>query len=376
MDEFDQDDAENVIHAFHHAAARPELWPAALQKLAETFEADRCALIGGPSSSIEPIYPPPLQKMKDDAMHIESVEKYLGVEKILLAFDFGHDIMAEATIPSSSELGSHQGNSKFTDQFRPRWFAATTLAGTGPSRIILTLVRGSKANPFSQQEIERLRRIGPHLRKAWSLALRLAALHHQGILRAFTTIGCGAILLDRKGRVLRMNTKAEALTREVLTVQDGFLKADDGESDAALQKLVRCGLAQPANLSAGPEDVAGVIRPMGAPLLVHVAPLPISPDDQFQRACCVLTIVDPDSSRLPAASDLRNIFGLTSSEAAIATELCLGRDLDEIATLRQVTTGTLRTQLKTILFKTGTRRQSELVALLLRYSRLPAQGLS
>jgi DNA-binding CsgD family transcriptional regulator len=374
MDEWDEDDAENVIHAFHRAAARPELWPAALQKLADTFEADGCALIGGPSSSIEPICSSSLQKMQDNATRSEWVEDYLCVERILLAFELGHDVVVETTIVSSSELDRRQRNSKFTDQLKPRWIAATVLAGTGPSSIILTLVRGIKAKPFSQWEIEALRRIGPGLREVGNLALRLAAVHHEGILRAFVTIDCGALLLDRKGRVLRTNTKAEALMREVLTVRDGFLKVDAGETDAALQELIRSGLARPAGLSAEPKDMFAIIRPTGAPLLIQLAPLPISTGDQFRRARYVLTIVDPDACLPPVASDLRKIFGLTSSEAAIATELCLGRDLDEIAAMRQVTTGTLRGQLKTILFKTGTRRQSELVALLLRYSRLPVQG--
>ncbi len=374
MDDRDEEDAVSAIHAFRQAAARPELWPAALQKLADTFEADGCALIGGQSSSIELICSPSLQRMKDDAAHIGSVEDYLGVEKILLALELGHDIVAQFTITASAEVGCRHGDPKFTDQFRPRWFAAMALEGTGTSSTVLALVRGIKAKPFCQREIEPLRRIGPHILKAWDLALRLAAVHHEGILRAFVTIGCGAVLLDRKGRVLRMNANAEALIRGVLTVRDGFLEADAGESDAALQKLVRCGLARPVGDSADRKDVIAVIRPTAAPLLIRLAQLPISAGEQLWQAYGVLTIVDPDASRLPAISDLRKSFGLTSSEAAIAAELCLGRELDEIAATRRVTAGTLRVQLKTILFKTGTRRQSELVALLLRYSRLPGEG--
>lgn len=371
MDKCNEDD---VTHAFFDAAARPQLWPGALQKLADTFDADGCALIGGPSSSIEPIFSSALQKMKDDTTHIGFIEDSLSVELILSALELGHDIVTESGFLLPPELGRRERNSKLIKQFRPRWFIAVALAGSGRSSLLLMLLRGTRAKPFSQKEIDALRQIGPQLREAGNLALRLAAVHHEGILRAFVTINCGALLLDWKGRILRTSAAAEALMRGTLTIRDGFLRADAGESDAALQQLIRSGLARPSGLSAEPKDVIAINRPRGAPLLIHLVPLPVSAGNQFQRAPCVLTIDDPDAPRLLVAADLCNIFGLTTSEAAIAAELCLGRDLDEIAAIRRVTTGTLRAQLKAIMFKTGTRRQSELVALLLRYSRLPGQG--
>lgn len=367
MDGQNGDDAESVIQAFLQAAVRPELWSAALQKLANIFEADGCALIGGPSASIDAICTPSLH----DTAGIGSAEDYFGMQEILLALESAQGIVVGSTIPSL-ELVQRQRNVEWINQTRPRWFVAMTLVGTGPSSIVLTLVRNIKAQPFSQWEIELLRRIGPQLRKAGNLALRLTAIHHEGLLKAFVTINCGAILLDRKGRVLHMSNKAEALMHDVLTVRDGFLTADVGESDAVLQALIRCGLARPVEFSARRKDGIALFRPSGRPLLIHTAPLPISPGDQLRHACCVLTIVDPTACHLPAPSDLRELFGLTNSEAAIAVELCLGRDLDEIATMREVTTSTLRVQLKRILFKTGTRRQPELVALLLRYFRLSA----
>ncbi len=375
MDEQDGAGTEIAIGAFHNAAARPELWSAALEKLADAFEANGCALIGGPSASIEPVCSPSLQKMIDDAGDIGVVEDYLGVERIPSLFDMSDDFAVAGTIPWSSDLDHRQGDPKFAEQMRPRWFAAAALAGTGSSSIVLVLIRGTKAEPFSEREIERLRRIGPHLRKAGNSALRLAEFHHEGISRAFIAVDCGAILLDRKGKVLRMNTKAEALMREALTIRDGFLTANADKSDAALQELVRGALARPADPSVDSDDAIAVIRPTGAPLLIHAAPLPISPGDRFRRACCVLKIVDPDAYRLPTASDLSTFFGFTKTEAIIAVELCLGRDLKEIAAMRLVTTGTVRGQLKSILLKTSTRRQPELVALLFRYSRLPRRGL-
>jgi DNA-binding CsgD family transcriptional regulator len=62
---------------------------------------------------------------------------------------------------------------------------------------------------------------------------------------------------------------------------------------------------------------------------------------------------------------------MTSSEATIAALLAKGHDIDEIATMRRVSPGTLRAQLRSIFIKTETRRQAELVGLLLRCSALP-----
>ncbi|MDQ6702388.1 MAG: hypothetical protein M3Z96_04400 [Pseudomonadota bacterium] len=66
---------------------------------------------------------------------------------------------------------------------------------------------------------------------------------------------------------------------------------------------------------------------------------------------------------------------LDRPEADVAAELARGRDTGEIAGLRRVSPGTLRAQLRSIFAKTGTCRQSELVALVLCYSRVPRQSL-
>jgi len=50
----------------------------------------------------------------------------------------------------------------------------------------------------------------------------------------------------------------------------------------------------------------------------------------------------------------------------VSEALARGADLDEIALVRAVSPGTTRQQLKAIFGKTATRRQAELVALLMR----------
>ena len=63
------------------------------------------------------------------------------------------------------------------------------------------------------------------------------------------------------------------------------------------------------------------------------------------------------------------MFDLTAREAELALALLEGRTLPELARAQAVSKQTLRNQLSSILRKTGTTRQSELVALLLQMAR-------
>jgi DNA-binding CsgD family transcriptional regulator len=85
----------------------------------------------------------------------------------------------------------------------------------------------------------------------------------------------------------------------------------------------------------------------------------------------ILIIVDPGICREPAGLLLREMFGLTSAETRIATGLLRGLELRDIAAAHKVSEGTVRTQLKSVLSKTGTHRQVELVTLLTSLARVP-----
>ena len=58
-------------------------------------------------------------------------------------------------------------------------------------------------------------------------------------------------------------------------------------------------------------------------------------------------------------------FGFTPAEAALAVDILAGNDLAASATHRRITRNTARVHLRHLFEKTGTRRQAELVRLLL-----------
>jgi DNA-binding CsgD family transcriptional regulator len=82
-----------------------------------------------------------------------------------------------------------------------------------------------------------------------------------------------------------------------------------------------------------------------------------------RRAVIMVNEVTPQA-REGLDLHVRGLFDLTPSEARLAAALVSGRSLKEIAANSNITVKTGRTYLERIFAKTGTRQQSELVALL------------
>jgi len=82
--------------------------------------------------------------------------------------------------------------------------------------------------------------------------------------------------------------------------------------------------------------------------------------------CALLLVKDPSRAPIPAVDLLMQVFGLTAAEARLTEALAAGRSLEQIGEERGTSYGTLRVQLKSVMSKTGTRRQGELIALVHR----------
>jgi DNA-binding CsgD family transcriptional regulator len=83
------------------------------------------------------------------------------------------------------------------------------------------------------------------------------------------------------------------------------------------------------------------------------------------RVRAVVMIHDPSPVWQDWHADWMRSYGMTTAECRIASGLCQGDSLQDIATKAGITVGTARQQLKAIMRKTITSRQAELVALLL-----------
>jgi DNA-binding CsgD family transcriptional regulator len=79
----------------------------------------------------------------------------------------------------------------------------------------------------------------------------------------------------------------------------------------------------------------------------------------------LVLVADPQADRSAQGTELARVFGLTGAEARLLMGLVEGRSLQECAAAAGISVQTARSQLKRIFDKTGERRQSDLIRLVL-----------
>jgi DNA-binding CsgD family transcriptional regulator len=86
---------------------------------------------------------------------------------------------------------------------------------------------------------------------------------------------------------------------------------------------------------------------------------------QTQDAIAAIFVSDPEAGLSSASEVIETIYSLTHSEAELVRLLSQGKSLEEAAEARGVAIATARSHLKRVFSKTDTKRQGELVRLVL-----------
>ncbi|MGX7875342.1 helix-turn-helix transcriptional regulator [Mesorhizobium sp. ORM6] len=165
-----------------------------------------------------------------------------------------------------------------------------------------------------------------------------------------------------EGRVLAANPLFETMGSIFLPVAFGGMAIADADANRLFQQAVVAirGDTEPSVRSI--PVPAAAHRP---PLILHILPLRRSAHEIFSGADILIAATAVNaSSMVPSPTLLAGLFDLTPVEARLASALSQGRTLMEAAASANITVKTGWTYLERIFAKTGTRQQSQLVALL------------
>jgi DNA-binding CsgD family transcriptional regulator/PAS domain-containing protein len=238
----------------------------------------------------------------------------------------------------------------------------------------LGMVRPKSRGAYESRELKLLERAIPHLQRAMQILLRLGALEAREAAgqALWDRLPFGVFILDEAGRVLWINRAGEAIAaaNDGLATRGGFLHAAGPDQNETLHRLIgEAALTGTAN-GLEPGGAVSLPRPsLHRSLAVLVAPFRVERSEyvMFSRRPAVVVLVsDPEAKPRTAPELLTQLYGLTAREADLATLLLEGLDLHDAAERLRLSMNTVRTHLREVFNKTGTRRQSELVGLLLR----------
>lgn len=359
-------DRDTVIQGIYEAAAIPECWPTVLEQMGQ--------LVGTPGVG--------LLTRRSDAWTGYSVTR--PIEEAFLAY-LSSDIGQRSDTTRRLLAADHAGFLSNDDLYSPaeweleplrnewarRWgyngAAATAISVPSGDSLVFHIQRRERDPPFSAADIVALDSFRPHLARAGLLAARWRMQRLTAATEALSLIGLPAAVVDRNGRVLAANALIEGMTDHVRWLPRERLALADRKADDLLRRALSS-LFDPGASSV--QSIAS--RPgTGEAAVIHVVPTAGQARDIFDGGLAVLAVTPVTTPDAPDAVLVRALFDLSAAEARVARRLTQGQTVAEIAIASGVSRATVRTQLKSIMAKTGTRRQAETTALLAGLHKLP-----
>ena len=259
-------------------------------------------------------------------------------------------------------------------EFHQRWvkpndledgFFVRLTTDVNPTTLI---VAGSKrSRPFATKERTQLvSELVPHFQQSLSMRTHFAALAERSgaFAEAIDHEAHGIVVVTKDLQIVDCNAAA----LQILSERDG-LSICNGALLASLPvgKRNLSGLAYHATTTDGIR-YGGSVRcerfSGKRAYVIHVVPLSAGTVGVGARSLALVLIVDPARDPAPASELLRQLYGLTHAEAAVAHFVLYGDGVRAIGERLSLSSTTVKTHLRAIFAKTGTHRQAELVRVL------------
>lgn len=363
------EDFDALVHSIYRAAAEPAQWTAFVEALS--------GLLDGTVISLQAHDPAASAGLgiyisQVDPASLSDYERYYASRNVWAAAmgtsPVGKVIHSEELVDNDELLKTEFYN----DYLRHQDFCAASTVVFHRSQGKLLLLAGT----IRRREFDRVRPslnrmlhlLAPHIARACDMMKNLPA-GGEDYRAKMEASGDAFFLIDQYGRVADANRAAASLQTDLVSVRPGgYLQFRDPRADLALQRAL--GAIKKADLVRLQGDFV-VRQTVGAPLRAMVAPI--------ERRASVRSIFDQAFDDLPIASlvvrnpsprpavmaSMSRLYGLTSTELAVARAIAEGMSPRDYADRRGVSVHTVRAQLKSVFAKTETKRQSQLAALML-----------
>jgi DNA-binding CsgD family transcriptional regulator len=361
---------ELMIDRIYEASVAPELWSAVLDQISSLAGGCGAALLTRRSDAWTGwrLTLPGAEHcnsylQSEAATHSATTPRLIAMKRAGFVAD--HELFSERDYLAdpfmanyATPAGLHHG-------------AATAIEIPTGDLAVVQVMRRLGAPRFEATDLALLDRLRPHLARAALLAARWRLEKMRAATEALALIGLPAAVVNGNCSVLAANHLVENLTNHVVWLPANVIALKDNEASTMLKLS--------AGLAAVPIGDASRSFPASATadsetLIVHVCPLRGQRRELFDGGAALVVFTPLSSPNPPDAKLIQGLFDLTAAEARVATGIASGMSLEDIARQSGVSRETVRSQLRSVMEKTGTRRQAELAAKLSGASRLDTAG--
>lgn len=354
-----------LIESVYEAAIDEGRWTDLAPQIAQTFQSSSTSLltrVGSESKflsvtdNVAKAMPDYLEYYWQKDVWVERAASMVGIGKIGSSSDM-------VTDKEFAETEFFRDWCRYQDVF----YVMGGVFQTGPNQLgVLGIHRARASGVYDEQETALASKFLPHLQRALRIRDQLAraAVHRRVSVDTLDRCDTAAFLVATDGLIIYANRHAEALLANGSPIcqRNGRLTAVRESENARLSALI-----QEVNRITGARSADGImaLRRVGQqPLSVLVAPFRMHWAGH-PAAGAIVFIRDPNRS-MSAIATLQALFRFTPTEARIAQALANGKTIAEVAAAHRATLQTVRKQLKIIFAKTGTNRQAQCVAVILR----------
>lgn len=356
--------AAEVIDQFYEAALVPELWPTACEALAEEVSATTATIfaidqVGQHRFVCTPNILDGITRFSRDPRRLENPRPGRALARFPFTFTRELDLLTEEELEADVVLN------EFIRPAGMNWSAGCAFQEPTGHTFMFDLLRRRGMDHYSDAEIAHLNAIKPDLARSIFLASRLAFSEAKSVTSALSLLGLPAMVLGPGMKVMATNPEADSLSQRVRAgAFDRLFLESKAASDLLAEAFEQLMTGSRAEVQSVP-----MISPKGQqPLILHLLPVRRAAQDIFRRSFAILVVTTVGTIGPPDMKVLSGLFDLTPAEVKVAREIAQARSVENISVSHGVSVHTVRSHVKAIMMKTGTRRQPELISLLLGLS--------
>jgi DNA-binding CsgD family transcriptional regulator len=249
---------------------------------------------------------------------------------------------------------------------------AVTLEKTASSYAAISIHRRQRDGRVDDDMRRRMSLLAPHFQRAVAVGkmIELEKTAAAAFADTLDGLSAGLLLVDGEARIVHGNATGRALLETgVLDNRDGTLSASDPQADQRLREAIAA--ANAGDLAVGTKGIAIPIAARnGERWVAHVLPLTSGARRQAGASYSASAAVFVCKGTLDIASPLETLarlYNLTPAELRVLMTIVEVGGVPEVAPVLGVSESTVKTHLQRVFEKTGTKRQADLVKLVVTH---------